>query len=171
MYEDQAGFGVVSAVGSRLRRLSDRWERQVRELYEERSLPFEPRWFPILQLLSRNGRMAVGELAERIGITHAAVSQVRSELVRRGLVRAKKDPKDGRRQFLELTSKGQAMCEQFEPVFRAITSATDSLCAKEVSGLLPKLARLEAALETMPINVRARRILSRRKKTARTRLA
>ena len=51
-------------------------------MMSEASLPFEPRWFPILRLLSRKGRLAVGELARIIGITHAAVSQVRSELVR-----------------------------------------------------------------------------------------
>ena len=39
MYEDQQAIGAseVTAVGSRLRRLSDRWDRQIRELYDERS--------------------------------------------------------------------------------------------------------------------------------------
>src|SRR5437763_17136099 len=69
------GFGSL-ALGSRLRRLSDRFMRDGRAIYEEHDVPFEPRWFPVFVALADHGPAGVRELAQGLGFTHAAIRQV-----------------------------------------------------------------------------------------------
>ncbi|MEJ0040882.1 MAG: helix-turn-helix domain-containing protein [Rhizomicrobium sp.] len=87
----------TAAFGTRLRRLSERLDRQVLAVYREHDSAFQPRWFAVVGALREKDGLAVGELAALLGITHAAVSQLRGELIAAGLVRAKADPADGRR--------------------------------------------------------------------------
>src|ERR1700759_4703453 len=92
-YVRQKGF---AAFGTRLRRLSERLDRQGQALYRAHDVGFGPRWDPVVPMLHPHGGLSVGELAALIGITHAAVSQVRGELIRNGLVRATPNKADRR---------------------------------------------------------------------------
>jgi len=148
-----------AAFGTRLRRLSEKLDRQVQALYRAHDLGFEPRWFPVFALLNEHGPLSVGELAALIGITHAAVSQVRGELIRQRLVRAKADPADRRRQIVELTDKGKALCRKLRPLWQAVARATDALWAETAPGFLDQLDRVEAAIERNPMNMRAAKFL------------
>jgi DNA-binding MarR family transcriptional regulator len=148
-----------AAFGTRLRRLSERLDRQVAALYRAHDLGFETRWFPVVALLNEHGPLSVGELAALIGITHAAVSQVRRELIRCRLVRAKADPADRRRQILALTPKGEALCRKLQPLWRAVAKATKALLADAAPEFLDQFGRVEAALERSPMDARAARFL------------
>ena len=152
----------AAAFGTRLRRLSERLDGQVEVLYRARRFAFEPRWFPIVVLLSERGSLSVGELAALIGITHAAVSQVRGELVRERIVRGKIDPKDRRRLILELTNKGKKLSRKLHPLWNAVAAATEALWMEVSPSFLKQIERIELALERTPMDVRAEKILSRR---------
>src|ERR1700759_1639015 len=76
----------VAAFGTRLRRLSERLDRQVQALYRAHDSAFQPRWFALVVALRERGVLSVGELAALLGITHAAISQLRGELIKAGLV-------------------------------------------------------------------------------------
>jgi DNA-binding MarR family transcriptional regulator len=154
----------AAAFGTRLRRLSEQLDRQVETLYRAHDSGFSPRWFPVVTLLREHGPLSVGELAALIGITHVAVSQVRGELIRYGLVRAKADRADRRRQILELTGKGKRQCEALEPLWRAVAQATQVLWAEAAPNFLKQLDRIEAALERSPMNTRAAKFLSPRRR-------
>jgi DNA-binding MarR family transcriptional regulator len=133
------------AFGTRLRRLSERLDREVQDIYREAGEGFEPRWFAVVAAL-REGPATVGELAGRIGVTHAAISQVRGALAERGLVRALTDPDDQRRQHLELTDRGRETARRLEPLWAAIRAATRELLAQSAPDLIADLERLERAL-------------------------
>jgi len=145
----------TAAFGTRLRRLSDRLDRQVQSIYREHDSTFQPRWFAVVSALREKDVLAVGELAALLGITHAAVSQLRGELIAAGLVRAKTDPADGRRQLLELSPNGKRAVARLEPLWTAIAAATNELVSAASPGLLDELGRLETALEqeSMPARV------------------
>jgi MarR family transcriptional regulator, organic hydroperoxide resistance regulator len=153
----------AAAFGTRLRRLSERLDRQVAALYRAHDLGFEPRWYPVVTLLNEHGPLSVGELAALIGITHVAVSQVRGELIRHRIVRAKADKADRRRQILEFTDKGEQLCETLKPIWRAVAQATEALWAEAAPKFLEQLDRIEAALERNPMDARATKLISRRK--------
>jgi MarR family transcriptional regulator, organic hydroperoxide resistance regulator len=141
----------AAAFGTRLRRLSERLDRQVQALYRAHESGFQPRWFAVVGLLAERGTSSVGELANLLGITHAAVSQLRGELIAAGLVRTRPDPADKRRQLLELSPHGKRLVTRLRPLWRSIAAATDGLVAEAAPGLLDALARIEDALENRSI--------------------
>ena len=49
------------ALGSRLKRLSDRMMKSVSEIYRNSGLDFESKWFPLFYLLSKEGEKGIME--------------------------------------------------------------------------------------------------------------
>ena len=84
------------ALGSRLKSLSDHFYAAVDEVYRTCGAGVESRWFPVLRFLWENGETTVSDVAQAIGQTHSAVSQLADKLVDAGLVCRKKDAQDGR---------------------------------------------------------------------------
>jgi DNA-binding MarR family transcriptional regulator len=146
MLEDYIRQRGAAAFGTRLRRLSDRLDREVQGIYRERAINFEPRWFPIVSALHAHRSLSVGDLAGLIGVTHAAVSQLRVELVAAGLVRTKADRADARRLLVELTAGGKRMVSQLLPLWQAIAHATTLLCLEAAPDLLLQIEHIETAL-------------------------
>jgi DNA-binding MarR family transcriptional regulator len=140
-----------AAFGTRLRRLSERLDREVEAIYRAQGVVFQPRWFPVVTLLAEQNEASVGELAAAIGITHAAISQVRGELLDARLIRVKPDAGDKRRQLLTLSAKGWRYAEELAPLWSAIACATERMLAETAPDLLVSLGRIETALEAEPM--------------------
>lgn len=146
--------------GTRLRRLVERLDRDVQALYRDAGSAFEPRWYAVFTALLEQGPATVGDLAQRLDVTHAAVSQVRSALLAEGLITTRVDPRDGRRHTLVVTPKGAAVAIELQPLWRAINAATADLLAREAPGLLGGLQDLSGALDRRPMKSRVEDILS-----------
>jgi DNA-binding MarR family transcriptional regulator len=153
----------TAAFGTRLRRLSEALDRDVQALYRAHDARFESRWFPVVAALLEHGPLSVGELAAMIGITHAAVSQVRGELIAQGLICVAADPTDRRRQILSLSASGRRQSEVLQPLWKAIALSTDALCADEAPQLLAHLDRIEAALARKSMTARVAEALQSQK--------
>lgn len=150
----------ASALGARLRRLSERLDREAAALYAEAGVSFEQRWFGVLNQLALNGPLAVGAIAERLGVTHAAISQTRQSLEAAGLVKSEADAVDTRRRSIVITPKGNALMKRLAPVFEALVEASRALDA-EVGGALDSLNRLEEALDRRSLTERTQTLLHR----------
>ncbi|CAN7502166.1 MarR family winged helix-turn-helix transcriptional regulator [Caulobacter sp. LjRoot300] len=150
----------AAAIGARLRRLSERIDRDAGRLYAELDVPFEQRWFGVVDQLNRHGPRSVGEMAAALGVSHVSVSQVRQALVAEGLVAEDRDPRDGRSRVLRLTGDGRALARRLAPVWDALSTAAIELNA-DAQDPLAALDRLEAALDEASILERARRALDR----------
>ncbi|MDH3710442.1 MAG: MarR family transcriptional regulator, partial [Cyclobacteriaceae bacterium] len=74
------------ALGSRLKRLSDQIMRHGARIYQANDMDFEPKWFPVFYLLSQDAPLGVTEMAQELGVTHAAVSQTVRELLQKKLI-------------------------------------------------------------------------------------
>lgn len=144
-----------SAIGARLRRLSDRIDREADGLYSALGIAFEQRWFGVMNQLALNKTMSVGELADVLGVTHAAVSQTRSALLQRGLITATGDPADARRRALTLSAAGRKMVKQLGPLWSALNDAARDI-DREAGHVAEALARLEAALDKRSLVSRVR---------------
>jgi DNA-binding MarR family transcriptional regulator len=154
-----AGSGAA-AIGARLRRLSERIDRDAGRFYAEFDVAFEQRWFGVLSLLSLYGPKPVGELAAALGVSHVSVSQVRQALVQAGLIAESRDPQDGRSRVLALTDAGLALTQRLAPAWRALSAAAMDLNA-EAENALAALERLEAALDRASILDRAKQALDK----------
>lgn len=144
----------VKALGARLRRLVERLDRDVLAAYRAAGERFEPRWYAVFIALRDEGPLTVGELSQRLGVTHAAVSQVRSALEREGLVASQADPADGRRHPLALTPAGRATATRLEPLWATIAAASEGLLAEGAPALMSQLDDLDRALDRQDLKTR-----------------
>ncbi len=144
-----------AAIGARLRRLSDRIDREADRLYSDFGIDFEQRWFGVINQLTLVGPLSVGELSALLGISHVAVSQTRTALMERGLVATADDPADARRRVLTLSAAGRRLAKRLAPLWAALNKAAGDL-DREADGVVEALARLEAALDERSLAERVR---------------
>jgi DNA-binding MarR family transcriptional regulator len=145
---------AVTAFGSRLRRLLERLDRDVLAIYRAAGERFEPRWYAVFAALRDQGPLTVGALSGRLGVTHAAVSQVRAALEREGLISGESDPEDGRRQRLSLTPHGREAALRLEALWAAIAAAMGEMLAEHAPTLLADLDSLDDALDRRGLRAR-----------------
>ncbi|WP_369060804.1 MarR family transcriptional regulator [Caulobacter sp. 73W] len=135
-----------AAIGARLRRLSERIDRDANRLYAETGVPFEQRWFGVVNLLNLQGAMSVGELAAQLGVSHATVSQVRNALNTAGLVSWEGDKSNPRLRRLRLSPQGQATARRLEPLWNALSETAVEL-NDEAQNAVGALERLDRAVQ------------------------
>jgi DNA-binding MarR family transcriptional regulator len=143
-----------AGVGARLRRLSERIDRESNAVYAHLGLHFEQRWMGVLMLLDERGEMTVGELAEALRITQPSVSQTLRSLQAARIVSDKADPRDSRRRIQRLSQKGLQFIEQVRPVWVALMKTARDL-DREGIDLLTPIDRIEKILDQKSVLERA----------------
>lgn len=148
------------ALGSRLKRLSERLAQEVAEVYSLAGLDFEPKWFPLFRLLVEKDIVSVTDAAAMLGITHPAVNQVAQELTKAGLIASSSDKADGRRRLLSLSSKGKKLAADLDPVWQALHCAISDVFSECDSYLLNAVAAAERAMDRLSLPRRYQEISS-----------
>ncbi|UOQ76873.1 bifunctional helix-turn-helix transcriptional regulator/GNAT family N-acetyltransferase [Hymenobacter sp. 5516J-16] len=151
-----------AALGSRLRRLSEQMTGQAAEVYSLYHVPVEPRWFPVLYAVATQPERHVGEIAELIGQTHAAVSQVVKELVKQDLVRVQRGEADLRRSVVSLTEKGAALWPTLQQQTADVRQATEALLHETRHNLWLAIGEMEYALSRQSLASRVKAIRDQR---------
>jgi len=151
-------------LGSRFKRISERFLVDVAKIYKSQNIPFEPSWFSIFYLLDQNKQMSIGEIALKIDISQSAVSQMINVLIKRGLVQYAPSKNDKRIRLICFTDSGKSLLKQIKPIWRSLKkSLQETLNERENSVyLLPALDELEDALEEKSIYSRVLEDLRRR---------
>lgn len=150
------------ALASRFRRLGEWLYKDAPRIYRERSVDFEPRWFPLFYLLKESGPVPVTEAAAALGYSHPAINQIAGEMARQGLLESIKDKKDERKHLLRLTRKGKNAVSSLEPVWEDIAAAASELLNEAGGDLLASLARLDEALNKAGMYERVMRLVKSR---------
>lgn len=147
-YMEQGFFEQTGslALGCRLRRLSDELMSDGAAIYKVAGVAFKPFWFPVFASLMENGPQGMSVLAEKLGVSHAAINQVAGELESAGLIRSDRDPRDGRARILTLTETGHRIEPELSQLWTHIRSAIDSAIDESGEDLLEGLSALERAL-------------------------
>jgi DNA-binding MarR family transcriptional regulator/N-acetylglutamate synthase-like GNAT family acetyltransferase len=135
------------AFASRLKRLSERLMQDVSRVYREQDVEFEARWFPVGFLLMQQSPMSVTAIADALGLTHPAVSQIAGYMEKRGLLVSEKDESDERRRLLSLSRKGQQTLEALNPIWMAIERCTRDLIDSSGTDLLTGINEIERQLD------------------------
>ncbi|MBC6612273.1 bifunctional helix-turn-helix transcriptional regulator/GNAT family N-acetyltransferase [Hymenobacter sp. BT507] len=151
-----------AALGSRLRRLNDLMTSQAAEVYALYQVPFEPRWFPVFYTVASEPGRHVGDIAERIGQTHAAVSQVVKDLAKHQLVKVQRGKTDQRRSVVTLTEKGAALWPALQQQTADVQQATEALLAETRHNLWLALEETEYALSRQSLAGRVKAIRNQR---------
>ncbi|QJB35715.1 winged helix-turn-helix transcriptional regulator [Chitinophaga oryzae] len=142
--------------GSRLRRLSEYFLAEVNKVYEQAGIPFDASWFPVFYLLAGQQPMPIIDIAEQLEISHSAVSQMVTNLRKKGLLKTTPCKDDGRRQLVAFTKKGTDMLHQIQPIWKAISTAMEELVTenKQSQQLLAAIAQVEQAVQQQPLSSR-----------------
>jgi len=143
-----------AGVGARLRRLSERIDRESNAVYAHLGLHFEQRWMGVLMLLDERGEMTVGELAEALRITQPSVSQTLRSLQAARIVSDKADPRDSRRRIQRLSTTGRRFIERVRPVWVALMQTARDL-DREGIDLLTPIDQVEKSLDRKSVFERA----------------
>jgi ribosomal protein S18 acetylase RimI-like enzyme len=151
-----------AALGSRLRRLSEVMTSQAAAVYELYQVPFEPRWFPVFYSVAAQPGLRVGEIAARIGQTHAAVSQVVKALAKEELLRVARGEGDLRHSVLTLTERGAALWPTLQQQAADVHRAIEGLLAETRHNLWLAIEETEYALARAPLASRVKAIRDQR---------
>ena len=73
-------------LGTLVRHLIDLLDQDVEAAYAAAGLTWRPRYTPVLRALMASGPASIRWLSRHIGISHSAVSQTVSQMVKDGLV-------------------------------------------------------------------------------------
>lgn len=142
------------ALGSRFRRLSEQLTAEANLIYADYDLAFQPRWYPVFYLVAHQPGLTANEIAERLGHTHAAVSQVVKELVLNDLLIANPKATDLRQRLLHLTARGQKLLPQLQAQTADVRQSLETLLAVAAPGFWPALDALEQHLRQQPLHQR-----------------
>lgn len=146
------------ALGSRLKRLSDRLMAEANSIYQAFGHTVQPRWFVLLALLYRRGRVGVVDAAESLGISQPAVSQFSRDLEDKGWLKVVFDEQDGRKRYLALTDLGRKEVDSLQPMWRAVEAAAKDLCEETGGDFYRSIQRFEKALKQKSMLARAMQI-------------
>ncbi len=144
-------------LASRLRKVSESFYTGVDQVYREMGVKLSSRCFPILFLLRDRGRLGISELAESLGQSHPAVSQMSRKLLANKVVREWPDPEDSRRRLLGISPKGVTLMQRLAPVWSAIAAAVEKLEAE--FPLSDSLAGIDVELTQQAFSTRIRSLL------------
>lgn len=136
----------ILGLGSRLKRMSDLLFRQLDDVYKLEKISFQARNFPLLQLLNENESMSVTELAEVLGQTHPAISQMSKKLQQKGWVYHHIDDSDERRRLLSITPGGYELLDKLTPIWKDMQVVLGRLMTTSGGNLMSNMDLLERQL-------------------------
>ncbi len=152
-------FGML-ALGTRLRVLSEGMMAIVKSVYDDFGLDFEPRWFPVFQLVRREPGLSIADCAERLGVSHTAVNALTGPLLKARLITLDANPRDARAKQLHLTRDGEILFTRLEPAWAALEKALHTVFPTSAE-ILATLDRLDEAVADRAIPRGLRQVLSR----------
>jgi ribosomal protein S18 acetylase RimI-like enzyme len=130
-----------------LKRFADLLVRDLQHLAATRVKELEFRWLEMCQLLFDEGPKSVRELAQALGVSHAAISQFANQLTARGIAATYKDPADRRKRVLALSKTGKELFERTRHFQKCLDEVVEALLVEADPGFMRSLHKLEAAIQ------------------------
>ncbi|MFY0604266.1 MAG: bifunctional helix-turn-helix transcriptional regulator/GNAT family N-acetyltransferase [Flavobacteriaceae bacterium] len=106
------------AFGSRMKRLSETLMRDVKKVYKDLYLDFDPTLFPVFKTISDEGNISTGKISEYLELTQPAVTQFTNSLLKKGLIEIQPNKKDKRKKDISLSIKGKKLVLKLKPIWK-----------------------------------------------------
>ena len=114
-----------------MQRLTENLRKEAQLFYRSQNIDFEPKWFPVIYVLSQRKAISVVELSQEIGYSHPTTISLLKELEKKELIGSTKDAKDERKRLITLTEKANQLIEQLQPLWAVMTQALVELTDTE----------------------------------------
>lgn len=118
-------------LGNLLQRLTENLRKEAQLFYKSQNIDFEPKWFPVIYVLSQKKAISVVELSQEIGYSHPTTISLLKELEKKDLIGSAKDAKDERKRLITLTEKANELIQQLQPLWAVMTQALVELTDTE----------------------------------------
>ena len=115
-YEDTG----ILILGTRLKRLSERFLSEVGKIYEKIDIDFEPAWFPMVFLLYKKGPLSITEISDELNFSQPAASQLVSLLLKKGLLLLNPEIHDRRRKIVHFSPEGEVIVRKLIPIWKTL---------------------------------------------------
>ncbi len=139
------------AIGTRFRILTDRLMQDADKIYKSLGLEFEPRWFTVFYLINQKSPITITEIAEQLGYSQPAVTQIANSLTKQKLINSVKGKNDSRKKLFTITQKGQDLLLKLIPVWQDIENAVKELLDSTGYDILFIMSKLESELDSKDI--------------------
>jgi DNA-binding MarR family transcriptional regulator/N-acetylglutamate synthase-like GNAT family acetyltransferase len=114
------------ALGSRLRRLSEKLTDQAAEVYKVYDIAMNPKWFPVFYALAEGEDKSIMQIAQEISHSHPSVSTIVKEMVKNGIAQEIANKADGRKNYIRLTDKGREINERIQVQYADVNAAVEN---------------------------------------------
>ncbi|MBD0401010.1 MarR family winged helix-turn-helix transcriptional regulator [Flammeovirga sp. EKP202] len=141
-------------LGSRLRRLGERFLSEVSKVYEAKGIEFDPSWFPVFYLLDEHKKLSMRDISDQLNVSHSAVSQLTTALIKKKLLKVEKDENDGRKRLILFTEKGDELVKKSKPIWASIQLSMKEITEQNECQILKELKILETSLTEKSLSER-----------------
>lgn len=146
-------------LGSRLKRLAERFQADATRIIRAAGFPIQPAHFPLLAAIDRFGPLTVGEAVESLGVSQPAVTRHAAALVELGLLDASRGDGDQRQRTLALTGAGvRLLARAKQLIWPRIDAAVRDMCNGLSGPFVEQIAMLEMNLDRASLEQRVNRI-------------
>ncbi len=128
---------------ARVKRLSDQLLYNARKVYKQLESDIEPNWHLVFLLLKKEDKLTVTEIGHELRFSHPAVIKIINKMKRNGYVSSSMDPKDNRKQLLQLTQKAKEQLPKLEQRWDQIQTVIQGFVSEE---LMVELEQIEHKL-------------------------
>lgn len=149
------------ALGSRLKRVSEKMLANAADVYQTYNMDIQPKWFTLLALLDAKKQVTVVEASNLLGLSQPALSQFCKQLLVEGLISVSVGQQDSRQRQLQLTSLGKQRIIKMKPIWRAVKMAATDLCTEANNDFYRALVSFEKALETQDLLQRTKHYMDK----------
>lgn len=153
------------ALGSRLRRLSEKFTEDARKIYALYGVTLDPKWFPVFYVLSQTEEASITKIADIIGHTHPSVSKIVKEMKQKGFVETNKSAHDSRVSIAKLSDKGKLLIPDFEKQYKDVADAVENLMSETTCDLWRAIEEVELLLAEKSFFTRVRELQKTRERS------
>ncbi|TWR30573.1 GNAT family N-acetyltransferase [Mucilaginibacter pallidiroseus] len=143
-FYDKAG---KMALGSRLRRLSEKITDQAAQVYDIYGINMNPKWFPVFYALAEPGHKSIMQIAQEIGHSHPSVSTIVKEMIKAGIVKNVESKADARKTFIVLTDEGLQINQRIQLQYADVNAAVETALAQSQYNIWKAIEEWEFLLD------------------------
>lgn len=131
------------ALGSRLKRLSDSFMRDAKQIYKELYIDFEPSLMPVFKIISEEHEISIGEICKQLDISQPAVTQFVNNLQKKKLLNVIADKNDKRKKKITLSEKGFKTIKKLESIWKIFEEQVKRVTTNDDTNFLEHIRLIE----------------------------
>lgn len=124
------------AFGSRIKRLSDTLMKDVKQVYKDLYIDFEPTHFPIFKTIYEEKQVNISKLSELLQLSQPAITQFINALQKKQLIKIVTNKTDKRKKIVQLSEKGHLMMDKLIPIWKVIGDQLTELIENEPTSFM-----------------------------------